>query len=174
MECRKKAISIRMSASDVSKIKRLAKRFGVRDSDVVRFAVKSALAKLAPLQDATVRGRNLVPVFVESGAELFHHFDLDVARLENIINEDAEDERRVDHEDIQLIAMSVHQGSYLRWQLKRPPLPGGAASNAGAGLGDPPLNGNAADALPEQVAIPAPSLRDYLYEKYVVGNRGDA
>jgi Arc/MetJ-type ribon-helix-helix transcriptional regulator len=43
MENRKQAVSIRMSASDVRKIKRLAERLGVRDSDIIRFAVKSML-----------------------------------------------------------------------------------------------------------------------------------
>lgn len=166
MEIRKKAVSIRISSSDVSKIKRLAKRLGVRDSDVIRFAVKSALAKLAPLQDPEIRGRNLVPVFVESGSELFHHFDLDAMRLENIINDDADDERRVDHEDIQLIAMSGVQQPYLRWRVTAPPVGINGAHGAGGGNG----NGSAApvpDARPEQASDPGHSLREYLYEKYV-------
>ena len=168
MESRKKAISIRMSASDVNKVKRLAKRFGVRDSDVIRFAVKSALARLAPLQDPTVRGRSLVPVFVESGAELFHHFDLDAVRLETIINQDAEDERRVDHEDIQLIAMSGTDGSYLRWQLKRMPASSGAVSYDGRGR-----NGTAHELRAEVGTMPSTTLRDYLYDKYVTGQRSE-
>ena len=65
IESRKQAVSIRMNGSDVRKVKKLAIRLGVRDSDVIRFAVKSTLAKLGPLYDAEVQGRNLVPVFVE-------------------------------------------------------------------------------------------------------------
>lgn len=168
MDSRKKAISIRMSASDVSKIKRLAKRFGVRDSDVIRFAVKSALARLAPLQDPAVRGRSLVPVFVESGAELFHHFDLDAVRLDGIINQDAEAERRVDHEDIQLIAMSGTDGSYMRWQLRRMPSSSGAASYDGR-----MRNGNSNESRAEGGVMPTTTLRDYLYDKYVTGQRSE-
>jgi hypothetical protein len=173
MEIRKKAVSIRISSSDVSKIKRLAKRLGVRDSDVIRFAVKSALAKLAPLQDPEVRGRNLVPVFVESGSELFHHFDLDAMRLENIINDDADDERRVDHEDIQLIAMSGVQQPYLRWRLATTP----AGNNGVHGPGGSSGNGNGTsvpDARHEQASDPGHSLREYLYEKYVYRNPTEA
>jgi len=173
MEIRKKAVSIRMSSSDVCKIKRLAKRLGVRDSDVIRFAVKSALAKLAPLQDPEVRGRNLVPVFVESGSELFHHFDLDAMRLESIINDDADDERRVDHEDIQLIAMSGVQPPYLRWRLTMNPV-GNNGAHGTVGISG---NGNGTyvpDARPEHASDPGSSLREYLYEKYVYRNPTEA
>jgi hypothetical protein len=167
MEIRKKAVSIRISSSDVSKIKRLAKRLGVRDSDVIRFAVKSALAKLAPLQDPEVRGRNLVPMFVESGSELFHHFELDAMRLENIIN----DERRVDHEDIQLIAMSGVQQPYLRWRLTMTPVGSNGVHGAGSGNGS---GTPVPDARPELASDPGHSLREYLYEKYVYRNPTEA
>src|SRR5579859_372284 len=69
IESRKQAVSIRMNSTDVRKVKKLAGRLGVRDSDVIRFAVKSMLARLGPLYDPDAHGRNLVPVFVESGAE---------------------------------------------------------------------------------------------------------
>src|SRR5215469_7585349 len=83
---RKQAVSIRMNASDVRKVKRVASRLGVRDSDVIRFAVKTMLGKLGPLYDPEVSGRNLVPVFVESGAELLRFFEIDATKLEAIIN----------------------------------------------------------------------------------------
>ncbi len=173
MEIRKKAVSIRISSSDVSKIKRLAKRLGVRDSDVIRFAVKSALAKLAPLQDPEVRGRSLVPVFVESGSELFHHFELDAMRLEKLINDDADDERRVDHEDIQLIAMSGGQPPYLRWRMSVNPVGSNGVHGAGGSNGNghgPPVS----DVRPEQASDPGHALREYLYEKYVYRNPTEA
>jgi hypothetical protein len=173
MEIRKKAVSIRISSSDVNKIKRLAKRLGVRDSDVIRFAVKSALAKLAPLEDPDVRGRNLVPVFVESGFELFHHFELDAMRLEKLINDDADDERRVDHEDIQLIAMSGVQPPYLRWRMTVNPI----GNNGVHGAGGISANGQGTampDARSEHASDRGHSLREYLYEKYVYRNPTEA
>ena len=59
LESRKQAVSIRMNVSDVRKVKKLASRLGVRDSDVIRFAVKSMLSRLGPLYDPDVRGRSL-------------------------------------------------------------------------------------------------------------------
>ena len=54
MDSRKQAVSIRMSAADIRSVKRLAERLGVRDSDVIRFAVKVMLGRLAPLHDLGV------------------------------------------------------------------------------------------------------------------------
>jgi|GEM_PF-528697 len=116
-ESRKQAVSIRMSRSDVRQIKRLAERLGARDSDVVRFAIKMMLGRLAPLHDPAACGRTLVPVLVESGTELMRHFDLDATRLTGIVNNGAEAERRVDPEDIQLLAMTGVQRSYVRLQV---------------------------------------------------------
>ncbi len=112
IESRKQAVSIRMNVSDVRKVKRLAGRLGVRDSDVIRFAVKSMLSRLGPLYDSEVRGRNLVPVFVEFGTELLRFFDLDGARLEAIVNEGVEPGKRVDRDDIALLALSGAQEPY--------------------------------------------------------------
>src|SRR5262245_37832492 len=117
MDSRKQAVSIRMNAADIRSVKRLAKRLGVRDSDVIRFAVKVMLGRLAPLHDPQVRGKSLVPVFVETGADIFRHFELDAARLDAIINEGADLESRVEHDDIQLIAMSGVQQSYVKLRL---------------------------------------------------------
>ena len=73
MDGRKQAVSIRLSAADLRNVKKLSRRLGVRYSDVIRYAVKSTLAKLGPLFDSEVRGRNLVPVFVEAGNELVRY-----------------------------------------------------------------------------------------------------
>jgi hypothetical protein len=117
MESRKQAVSIRMSSADIRSVKKLAKRLSVRDSDVVRFAVKTMLAQFSPLCDSTIRGRELVPILAEHGSELCRHFDLDVGQLEAIVNDNAEDGRRVDRDDIQLIAMTHLQRSYLGVRL---------------------------------------------------------
>ncbi len=156
MEMRKQAVSIRMSASDVRSVKRLAKRLGVRDSDVIRYAVKAMVSKLAPLHDASARGRSLVPVFVESGSDLFRHFDLDAMRLDVIINEGADEAARVDQEDIQLIAMNGVQRSYIKLRL----------SSMGAG------KNSEREQLPDNEQLER-SLREYLYNKYIYGNGHD-
>lgn len=161
-ENRKRAVSIRMSGSDVSKVKRLAQRLGVRDSDVIRYAVKTMLSRLAPLYDPHVRGRSLVPVFVESGSDLFMHFDLDAMRLDDIINDDADDDRRVDHEDIQLIAMSGRQALLARWGAG--PAHGSRSATLRLNATGSPV---AAGDGEQGAAMTSSNLKDYLYSKYV-------
>jgi hypothetical protein len=159
VEGRKQAVSIRMSATDVRKVKRLAARLGVRDSDVIRFAVKSMLAKLGPLYDPEVHGRNLVPVFVESGAELLRYFDIDASKLETIINHGVHADRRVERDDIALLALTGAQEAYAALKLSEL---------------DP------SERPRKSSAELAESLRQYLYAKYVYrplavtdGARGD-
>lgn len=117
IESRKQAVSIRLNAADVRKMKKLAVRLGARESDVVRFAIKCMLTRLGPLYDADVKGRNLVPVFVESGSELLRFFDLDSGRLEAIINDGVESSKRVDRDDIALLALSGAQEPYAALML---------------------------------------------------------
>jgi len=146
IEGRKQAVSIRMNGTDVRKVKRLAARLGVRDSDVIRFAVKSMLARLGPLYDPDVHGRNLVPVFVESGAELLRFFDIDASKLEAIINSGVHAERRVDRDDIALLALTSTQEPYAALKLSEL---------------------DQSESPRRTAAELADSLRQYLYSKYV-------
>lgn len=143
---RKQAVSIRLGEGDVRNIKRVAQRLGVRDSDIIRYAIKTMLSRISPLCDEAIRGRNLVPLLVESGDELIRYFELDAYRLDSIINEQAEGASRVDRDDIALLAMSGLREQYLMMRLKD-------------GNGEPP-----------EVATAGRSLRNYLYDKYVYRN----
>ena len=140
---RKQAVSIRLGESDIRNIKRIAKRLGVRDSDIIRFAIKATLSRIAPLCDPGIRGRNLVPVLVESGDELIRYFELDAFRLDSIINDNVEEGRQVERDDVALLAMSGLREEYLVMRLK---------------------DGNGA---PVGAAPQGRSLRRYLYDKYV-------
>ena len=142
---RKQAVSIRLGEGDLRNIKRMALRLGVRDSDIIRFAVKSMLSRIAPLCDDAIRGRNLVPVMVESGDELIRFFELDAYRLDSIINEQAGASTRVDRDDIALLAMSGLREQYLMMRMQD-------------GTAVPPEG------------TPSRSLRNYLYDKYVYRN----
>lgn len=120
LDNKKQNISVRMSNADLQRIKEIAKRMQVRDSDVFRFAVKNTLAKLAPLSDVQARGKDLVPVFADSGSELTSYFELDSSRLEKIINAGVDDpEYRVAREDIKLLAMAGVQESYAYMRLNQ-------------------------------------------------------
>jgi hypothetical protein len=146
VEQRKQAVSIRLAEGDVRNIKRIAQRLGVRDSDIIRFAVKSMFSRIAPLCDEAIRGKNLVPVLVESGDELIRYFELDTYRLDSIINEQAQPGVRVDRDDIALLAMSGLREQYLVMRM------------------------NDGTPAPHEAAVPARSLRNYLYDKYVYRN----
>jgi len=102
---RKKAVSLRLSASDLTKIRRVARRLDVRDSDVIRFAIKNLLVRLSPLTDPSLTGAALVPLFLEAGAELANGLELDAEQLDKIINEGAGLEDRVSMDDLHMIAM---------------------------------------------------------------------
>lgn len=151
VEGRKQAVSIRMSGTDVRKVKKLANRLGVRDSDVIRFAVKSMLGKLGPLYDPEVHGRNLLPVFVESGAELLRFFDIDAPKLETIINGGVSPDRRVDRDDIALLALTSAQEPYAALRLSEL---------------------ERVERSHQTTAELLESLRQYLYAKYVYAAAG--
>jgi hypothetical protein len=135
-----------MHAADIRKVKKLAQRLGVRDSDIIRFALKCTLSRLGPLNDPEAKGRNLVPVFVESGAELLRFFELDAARLEAIINEGADPMRKVEREDIALLAMTGAPEPYAALMLSE-------------------LNRD--DRQKERTGEVSESIRQYLYTKYM-------
>jgi hypothetical protein len=145
-DSRKQAVSIRLGANDIRKVKQLAERLGVRDSDVIRYALKSTLSRVAPLCDPEIRGRNLVPVFVENGAELIRGFDIDAFRLETIINDGADEHRVVAHDDVALLALAGSQQPYAFLRLKQ---------QSGA----------------EGSTASLEALRQYLYDKYVYARR---
>jgi hypothetical protein len=149
-EKRKQAVSIRLGSGDVRKVKLLAGRLGVRDSDVIRFALKWTMNRVAPLCDPEIRGPSLVPMFVETGAELIRHFELDAFRLETIINEGVANDRRVSHDDIALLALAGSQQPYALLRL----LP--ARTNGDAGV-------EVVAGTPASVE----ALRQHLYDKYV-------
>jgi hypothetical protein len=147
-EGRKQAVSLRVSTADLRKVKVLAQRLDARDSDVIRFAVKALLARLAPLCDQNLHGRALLPVFIEVGGDFFHHFALDTARLEKIVNDGVNKDQEVDPEDLKLLAIASMQQIY-------------------AMLG----NGKKVGVVPdERTDNPEDSLtlrlRSYLYTKY--------
>lgn len=146
MELRKQNISLRMSSVDLRKIKMLASRLYARDSDVFRFAIKTALARLAPLHELNAKGVELLPLFTEFGAELTHYFELDTERLETIVNAGLSDTvKRVERRDLELLALVGQEENYAMLKLRE--------------LIQRPVN--EADGV-------ASMLREYLFDKYFV------
>src|SRR5262245_40386093 len=148
MTSRKAAVSVRLGYADVLKLKGIAKRLGVRDSDVFRYAVKNSLEQLGPLVDPAVAGRHLLPVFVEAGPRLLRFFELDAARLAEIVNSGVQDpETLVAPEDLTLLSMAGVQQSYALVKLSE-------------------LLDQSTQIPPEKDGL-VNILREYLYEKYV-------
>lgn len=142
-ETKKQNVSVRMSSSDLRKLKEIALRLQVRGSDVFRFAVRNTLAKLSPLNDATLRGRDLLLMLMELGPELASYLDIDAGRLDDIVNEGVESEKRVAKEDIELLTMHGAKERYIYAKLKGFHWQSGQPQGAAA------------------------LVRQYLYEKYV-------
>jgi hypothetical protein len=107
MQGRKKAVSLRLNVADIKRVKKVSQRLGVRDSDVIRYAIKALLTRLSPLSDPEQKGGALVPLFLDSGVELAHQFDLDAARLGAIINDGVETPELVSAADLHLLAMAT-------------------------------------------------------------------
>jgi hypothetical protein len=106
-EGRKKAVSLRLTVADLRKIKCIAERLRVRDSDVIRFAVKTTLSRLSLLADPLMRGRALLPLLIDPTKELARHFDLDAGKLEALINGGVDDvDDHVPLSDLHTIAMN--------------------------------------------------------------------
>ena len=106
-EPRTRPVSLRISDGELSKVREIARRLGTTEAAVLRFAIRYALNELAPLHDPGARGLSLLPVFVERGAALAASFDLDVTRLDNILNENVtRADQRIDRDDLALLAMT--------------------------------------------------------------------
>lgn len=144
-DSRKKLVSVRLCHTDIERIKAIAGRLRVRESEVIRFALRLAFARLEPLHDPDACGRDLIPIFIKYGPELMYHFDLDSRTLESIINSDLDDpQKKVDSDDIELLTIAHNMpGYHLRTKLKElPQLDAGRLDLSGA-------------------------LQQYLYEKYI-------
>jgi len=99
-------ISVRLSKTEQKKIKATAKKLQVRSSDVVRYAIRTALTRLSAFHNPESCGTALMPTVIEHCNELNRHFDLDADKLDEIINaETKEMEKLVARKDIELLAL---------------------------------------------------------------------
>lgn len=136
-------ISVRLRGSDIDKIKSIARRLDVSDSEIFRFGIRLALARLLPLLDDQACGFRVLPVFVENDAELVRHFDMDAMHLDRVINEHCNDpDTQVDPADLNLLTLHGLPSDYLRLRVQE--LTGEPVDNAAVWK----------------------ALRTYLYRKY--------
>ncbi len=146
---RKQMVSLRIGANDLHKVRAIARRLRVRESDVFRFAIRVTLGRLGMFHDDSVVGRDLLPVFMGFGTEIASYFDLDAGMVERIINERAQEGQRVERRDVELVTLAGAQDGYAYLRLKE-------------------LAEGHDDALGLQGV-----LREYMYEKYMRHEGGE-
>jgi hypothetical protein len=115
----KEMVAVRLDPSARRKIKVLAERLKASESDILRYAIDVALEELSPLCDPVKEGVELLPAFLEHGAELMRALDLDIGKLDDILHGDLEDERnRVPREDMRMMLGGGQTPGYVEWFTK--------------------------------------------------------
>ena len=141
----KKNISVRLGVSDLRRVKEIAHRLDVKESEIFRYAVKALSTRLMPLLNRQLSGVPMLVALLESGEELLRYFEFDAQQFDRLINVTAnEAEKKVKPEDIELLVIAGINRDYLATQLSEK------------------LNTNIEGAL----AFDA--LRHYLFRKYQV------
>jgi len=112
----KKNISVRLGIGDLRRIKEIALRLDVKESDVFRFAVKSLSTRLMPLINRQLQGVPMLVVLLESGEDLLRYFEFDAYQLDKLINGDGDD-KVVAEEDIELLAIGIVNSEYIADRL---------------------------------------------------------
>lgn len=138
----KKNISVRLSESDLRRLKDISTRLSVKDSDLFRFSVKLTLSRMMPLLRQEIKGIDVLLTMLDAGGDMLRYFEFDSHQIDKIVNKDALDEQRVSMEDIDLVSIAMLNQGYLKAQLIE--------------MGEYPV---------EEVS-PIMALRDYLYRKY--------
>ncbi len=112
----KKNISVRLGVGDLRRVKEIALRLDVKESEVFRYAVKSLATRLMPLLNRQLRGVPMLMALLDGGEELLRYFEFDAFQLDRLINSDG-DERVVSEEDIELLAIGIVNADYIADQL---------------------------------------------------------
>ncbi|MBL4608281.1 MAG: hypothetical protein JKY01_10715 [Pseudomonadales bacterium] len=148
MSNKKQNVSVRLSESDIKKIKGISARLGVKDSELFRYIIKNSLSRLLPFQQNGMSGIDLIPALLDSGKDLTQHLDIDTERLDRIVNDGVSDEdRQVDKGDLDFVTLLGNNGShdYLTFKLRE---------SRGSAVLENDIDG---------------SLKEYLYSKYLGG-----
>ena len=118
MSSKKKSVSVRLSESDIRKVKDISDRLGVKESDLFRYFIKHSIRKLMPLRNSEVKGVDLIPVLLESGADLARYLELDTEQLDEIVISDLKvSAKRVARSDLELLTLSGDNNSYASFKL---------------------------------------------------------
>lgn len=114
----KKNISVRLGVADLRRVKEIALRLDVKESEIFRYAVKVLSTRLMPLLNRQLSGVPMLVALLESGEELLRYFEFDATQLDRLINAALpDDQTRVEIEDIELLVIAGINRDYLATQL---------------------------------------------------------
>jgi hypothetical protein len=115
----KEMAAVRLAPSVRRQVKAIASRLRVNESDVLRFAIEAAVSQLETLCDPVLEGTDLVSALAEQGVELGRALDLDVSKLDEVLNGDLEDEsKRVPRDVIAMILGGSQCKDYVEWLMR--------------------------------------------------------
>lgn len=141
----KKNISVRLGVADLRRVKEIAHRLDVKESEIFRYAVKALSTRLMPLLNRQLCGVPMLVALLESGEELLRYFEFDAQQLQKLINGSITDgQKSVDAEDIEMLAVAIINPDYLAATISEK------------------LNSNIEPTLAFE------ALRHYLFRKYQV------
>ncbi|MCG8669106.1 MAG: hypothetical protein MI867_06800 [Pseudomonadales bacterium] len=147
MSQKKQSVSVRLSESDLRKIKDISRRLRVKESELFRYIIKNSLSKLLPFHDRSVKGTDLIPALIECGGDLTRYLDIDADHLEEIVNTGVDERhKRVEKGDLDMLALASVGANYVSYKLSE--------------LRNQPVD----EAKLED------SLKEYLYSKYLSGD----
>ena len=113
----KEMVALRLDPSDRRRLKAVAGRLRVSESDLMRYAIKAALEDFAPLADQGKEGAELLSAFLRHSGEKSRLLGLDVGKLDEVLHGDLEDERlRVTSEDIGLLVRGRGAKEFHEWE----------------------------------------------------------
>jgi hypothetical protein len=115
----KKNISVRLGLGDLRRVKEIALRLNVKESDIFRFAVKSLSTRLMPLINRQLSGVPMLIALLEGGEELLRYFEFDAYQLDHLINGGEGGDRAVAEEDVELLAIGIINVEFLADNLSR-------------------------------------------------------
>lgn len=145
----KKNISVRLSESDLRRLKDISSRLNIKDSDLFRFSVKLTLSRMMPLLRQDMKGIEVLLTMLDTGGDLLRYFEFDSHQIDKIVNSNVDPDKRVSMDDIDLVAIATLNQNYLATQLTEM----GEMQSAGEN--------------------PIVVLRRYLYKKYCENSVSD-
>jgi Arc/MetJ-type ribon-helix-helix transcriptional regulator len=112
----KEMAAVRLDPGDRRKIKALADRLQVNESDVIRYAIKQALDDLAALTDRAKHGSELFPAFIEHGPDKARYLGVDADKLDDILHSQLQSEvQRVPRTEMDMVLTGMPSQSSVEW-----------------------------------------------------------